>query len=61
MTIVYWQRKMELLMWVAYASLYLGRVNLAMALPVIQSDLGWTTAEVGLVGGVFFWVYALAS
>lgn len=61
MTIVYWQRKMELLMWVAYASLYLGRVNLAMALPVIQRDLGWTTAEVGLVGGVFFWVYALGQ
>lgn len=61
MSIAYWQRKIELLMWFAYASLYLGRVNLAMALPVMQGDLGWTTAQVGLVGGVFFWVYALGQ
>ena len=61
MSITYWQRKIEFLMWLAYASLYLGRVNLAMALPVMRSDLGWTTAQVGLVGAVFFWVYALGQ
>lgn len=61
MSLTYWQRRIELLMWLAYASLYLGRVNLAMALPVMQQDLGWTTAQVGLVGGMFFWVYALGQ
>lgn len=61
MSFLYWQRKIELLMWLAYASLYLGRVNLAMALPVMQADLGWTTGQIGLIGGVFFWVYAVGQ
>lgn len=61
MSITYWQRKIELLMWLAYASLYLGRVNLAIALPVMRMDLGWTTVQAGLIGGLFFWVYAVGQ
>ena len=61
MSITYWQRKIELLMWLAYASLYLGRVNLAIALPVMQMDLGWTIAQAGVIGGLFFWVYAVGQ
>ena len=61
MNVASWQRRIKVLMWISYASLYLGRVNLAMILPAMERDLGWSTAQLGLVGGVFFWVYAFGQ
>ena len=46
------------LCWLTYAAYYLGRVNLAVALPVLGNDLGWSPAALGLLGSVFYWVYA---
>lgn len=40
---------------------YLGRVNIATALPALQSTLGLTAAQVGLLGTLFFWVYAVGQ
>lgn len=54
-------RRLIVLAWVAYAAYYLGRVNLAIALPAIQSELGLTAAQVGLFGTLFFWVYAVGQ
>jgi len=44
-----------------YAGFYLGRANISVALPAIQSQFGWTRTEVGLIGSAFFWVYALGQ
>ena len=54
----YWQRRVFLTSWVTYASFYLCRVNLSVALPAIQDEFNWSSAEVGLIGSALFWVYA---
>jgi OPA family glycerol-3-phosphate transporter-like MFS transporter len=54
----WWQRRIFAAAWLTYASFYLGRVNLSVALPAIQSEFGWGRAEAGLIGSAFFWVYA---
>lgn len=59
--LLYWQKKMQFLLWLAYASFYLGRVNLAIALPVMQENLGWTSGQIGFIGSSFFWVYAVGQ
>ncbi|MBF9018645.1 MULTISPECIES: MFS transporter [unclassified Oceanispirochaeta] len=45
------------LCWLAYALIYFGRVNLSVALPDIESDLGLSKAGLGLIGTIFFWIY----
>lgn len=57
----HWQRRILITSWLTYASLYLGRVNLAVALPTLQGELGWTKSETGWIGTAFFWVYALGQ
>lgn len=56
-----WQRRIFSMLWLAYASFYLGRVNLAIALPAIQETLGFSAVQVGAIGSVFFWVYAFGQ
>jgi len=56
-----WQRRIFLIAWLTYGSFYLGRVNLSVALPAIQSQFGWSKAGIGLIGSTFFWVYALGQ
>jgi len=53
-----WQRRIFLTCWLTYASFYLCRVNLPVALPAIQGEFGWSKAEMGLIGSALFWVYA---
>ena len=43
----------------AYGSLYLGRVNVSVVLPILADDLGIGLAEVGALGTVFFWFYGI--
>lgn len=54
-----WQRKTFLLCWIVYAFVYLGRVNISVAIPEIQATLGFTKAQVGMIGSVFFWIYGV--
>ncbi len=56
-----WQGRVFAIAWMSYASFYLCRVNLAVALPAIQADFGWNAGTVGLIGGTFLWVYALGQ
>jgi OPA family glycerol-3-phosphate transporter-like MFS transporter len=56
-----WQIRIFLLCWVAYASIYFGRVNLSVALPAIQDAFGWTKGQIGLIGSLFFWVYGFGQ
>lgn len=55
------QMRMIGFFWLTYVLFYLGRVNLAVAIPLIQTDLGLDSAEIALISGAFFWVYALGQ
>lgn len=56
-----WQLRIFLLCWCAYACIYLGRNNLSIALPEIQNFLGSTKSQVGIIGGMFLWIYGLGQ
>ena len=56
-----WQRRIFLILWVTYASFYLGRVNFSVGLPGIMADFGWTRADVGAIGAALFWAYAIGQ
>lgn len=56
-----WQIHIFILCWIAYACAYFGRVNLSIAIPEIQNNLGWSKAHLGLIGSVFFWVYGIGQ
>ena len=58
---LYWQIRTMLLLWLTYATFYIGRVNMSVALPAIQEGQGWGSHRVGLIGAVFFWVYAVGQ
>lgn len=56
-----WQKRVFVLCWCAYACIYFGRVNLSVAIPEIQSYLGASKAQVGIIGSLFFWVYGIGQ
>lgn len=51
------QAKILLLCWCAYAVIYIGRYNLSLAIPAIQDFLGVNKSQIGLLGGLFLWIY----
>lgn len=54
-----WQWRIFWLLWGAYASYYLCRVNFAVAQPLILKDFpGWTNAKVGLIPSIYAIAYA---
>ena len=55
------QTRLVMLAWVTYAAFYFGRVNLAPVITSLQSDLGWSKTEIGLLGTVFFWTYGIGQ
>ena len=56
-----WQRRIFLILWITYASFYIGRVNFSVALPGIMAEFGWTRADVGAIGTALFWAYAIGQ
>ncbi len=44
-----------------YGLFYLGRVNISVVLPLLAVELNVGRAEVGILGTVFFWTYALGN
>ncbi|HWR15001.1 MAG TPA: MFS transporter [Terriglobales bacterium] len=38
---------------------YIDRSNLSIAAPLMQKDMGLTTAQIGVLSSAFFWTYAL--
>jgi len=47
--------------WLTYASYYLGRVNLSIAIPDLRESLNLSSQEVGLLGSGFFLSYAFGQ
>jgi sugar phosphate permease len=56
-----WQKKMFWLMWVTYASFYLCRVNISIALPEIAEEFSLTKTNIGLVLSSLFLLYAIGQ
>ncbi|MCY3865790.1 MAG: MFS transporter [Chloroflexi bacterium] len=44
-----------------YGLLYLGRVNISVVLPLLAIELDVSRAQVGVLGTVFFWTYAIGN
>jgi sugar phosphate permease len=60
-TLKRWQIRILLLCCFAYACIYLGRNNLSIAIPAIQNDLGMNKSQMGMMGGLFLWVYGIGQ
>jgi OPA family glycerol-3-phosphate transporter-like MFS transporter len=57
-----WQVRIFGLLWMAYASYYLCRLNFAVAQPSILRDFpDWTEAKIGTIPSVYFAVYAVGQ
>jgi sugar phosphate permease len=56
-----WQKRMFWLMWVTYASFYLLRVNISIALPDIMKEFSFTKTDMGLVLSSLFVLYAIGQ
>jgi len=57
----HWQSKMFWLMWVTYASFYLCRVNISVALPGIMQEFGLTKTNMGIVLSSLFALYVIGQ
>lgn len=55
------QKKIFILCFVAYTLAYVGRVNLSIALPVMEQSGQFNTSLLGIIGTAFFWVYAIGQ
>ena len=56
-----WQLRTFWLLWSAYASYYLCRVNFSVAQPAIISEFGWTSAQIGTIPSTYAAVYAIGQ
>ena len=57
----YWRRRIFVTLWVTYASFYLCRVNMAVALPGIMDAFGFSETDVGMIGSAFFIAYGIGQ
>lgn len=55
------QWRIFILCWVAYASAYMCRTNLSIAIPGMTSEFSWSLISVGWLGTAFFWAYAIGQ
>lgn len=55
------QRRVVIIAWITYAAFYLGRLNISPALPKIAETLDIGLGEVGILGTIFFWCYAIGQ
>ena len=60
-TLNYWKKRVFLLCWLAYTLAYLGRINLSVAIPLMENSLALDKTSLGFIGSVFFWVYAFGQ
>lgn len=56
-----WQKKMFWMMWITYASFYLLRVNISIAMPSIMEEFDLTKTNMGIVLTSLFFAYAIGQ
>jgi sugar phosphate permease len=57
----YWRRRIMLSIMAGYAAFYLVRQNFTMAIPYLQSELGYTKAEIGMIVSTGAIIYGLGK
>lgn len=60
-TLRYWRLRVFASLWVTYASFYLCRVNMSIAIPGIIAEYGMTKTAIGAVITALFFAYALGQ
>ncbi len=55
------QKKIFILCFIAYTLAYVGRVNLSIALPIMEQSGQFNVSLLGIIGTAFFWVYAVGQ
>ncbi len=56
-----WQKRILFTSWITYASFYLIRVNLPVAIPGIIKEFGFSKTEIGAVLSALFFAYAFGQ
>lgn len=56
-----WKKRIVIIAWITYASFYLIRVNLAVAIPGIIEEFGISKTEIGMVLTALFFAYAFGQ
>lgn len=54
----YWRKRVFIATWITYGTFYLGRVNIAIAIPGMIKDLGYSKTQLGMVLSCLFFAYA---
>lgn len=54
-------KKVFLLAYLAYACIYIARLNLTVAAPVMQDQGMMSAADIGMMGGIFFLCYSVGQ
>ena len=49
-----WQVRVIGTLWLTYCTYYVGRMNLAVALPVLEGKFGFSTAALGPISSAFY-------
>lgn len=57
----YWRKRILIGAWITYASFYLGRVNMSVAIPGILDEFNITKTEIGIVLTALFTLYAIGQ
>jgi len=57
----YWRKRVFISLWVAYASFYLCRVNISIAIPGILEEYNITKTAMGVVLTALFFAYAIGQ
>ncbi|MBL7147240.1 MAG: MFS transporter [Nanoarchaeota archaeon] len=56
-----WRKRILFSVWITYASFYLGRVNMSVAIPGIMKEFSISKTEIGLVLTALFTLYAIGQ
>lgn len=57
----YWRFRTFYAMWIGYAFFYFSRKSFTFAMPVLQSELGLTKFELGLLGSILYITYGASK
>jgi len=55
-----WQWRVLIAFGLLYFFYYAGRQNIALAIPLLKKEYGWTEVDLGFVSACFFWTYAFS-
>ena len=59
--LTYWRKRVFVSLWITYASFYLCRVNMSIAIPGITEEYGLTKTAIGAVITALFFAYAVGQ